>query len=355
MAKKIKLADIAAALNVSVVTVSKALSDQKGVSEEMREKIRKLAREWGYQPPSTTKEGRVRRYYVGIVIPEQYQEKQEYFYWQLYQEVNKNIKRQGSYSYLEILEKGYEREIQMPQFLTEKKVSGIIVIGKLDPMYEIALQGEGVPLVYLESFSPSSNCDGVISNGYYGAYLLTSYLFSMGHEKIRFAGSIENDTRVMDRYLGYVKALMEQGQTKEGQTIIEDRDRTTGRVTENSIQLPEGDMPTAFVCGSDLTAGMLIQVLRQNGYRVPHDISVVGFGHAIYPGLCNMEITTFEMEPEKMATKCVELLMKRMNGEQEKSGVRIVEGRMIYGDTVNQRDAINKRYKDDSINKNMEK
>ena len=49
MAKAIKLADIAAILNVSTVTVSKALSDQKGVSEEMREKIKKLAQEMGYR------------------------------------------------------------------------------------------------------------------------------------------------------------------------------------------------------------------------------------------------------------------------------------------------------------------
>lgn len=52
MAKAVKLADIAAVVGVSTVTVSKALSDQKGVSEELREKIKQLAEEMGYQPPS---------------------------------------------------------------------------------------------------------------------------------------------------------------------------------------------------------------------------------------------------------------------------------------------------------------
>ena len=47
MAKAVKLADIAQKLNVSVVTVSKALSGQKGVSEEMREKIKNMAQEMG--------------------------------------------------------------------------------------------------------------------------------------------------------------------------------------------------------------------------------------------------------------------------------------------------------------------
>ena len=69
MAKSVKLADIAARLNVSTVTVSKALSDQKGVSEEMREKIKQLAREMGYQSPSAVKQMKSRRSFnVGIVI-----------------------------------------------------------------------------------------------------------------------------------------------------------------------------------------------------------------------------------------------------------------------------------------------
>ena len=49
MAKAVKLADIAEQVGVSTVTVSKALSGQKGVSEEMREKIKNLAEELGYR------------------------------------------------------------------------------------------------------------------------------------------------------------------------------------------------------------------------------------------------------------------------------------------------------------------
>ena len=54
MAKAVKLADIAGQLGVSTVTVSKALSGQKGVSEELREKIKTLADEMGYKQPSAS-------------------------------------------------------------------------------------------------------------------------------------------------------------------------------------------------------------------------------------------------------------------------------------------------------------
>ena len=63
MAKAVRLADIAKILNVSTVTVSKALSDQKGVSEEMRDKIKQLAEEMGYQSPSEARRMKERKSY----------------------------------------------------------------------------------------------------------------------------------------------------------------------------------------------------------------------------------------------------------------------------------------------------
>ena len=69
MAKTVKLADIAAIVNVSTVTVSKALSDQKGVSEEMRARIKQLAKEMGYQTPTAARlSSNKRTYNIGVLI-----------------------------------------------------------------------------------------------------------------------------------------------------------------------------------------------------------------------------------------------------------------------------------------------
>ena len=73
MAKAVRLADIAKILNVSTVTVSKALSDQKGVSEEMRDKIKQLAEEMGYQSPSEARRKKEHQSYnIGIIISDRY-------------------------------------------------------------------------------------------------------------------------------------------------------------------------------------------------------------------------------------------------------------------------------------------
>ena len=67
MVKAVKLADIAEKLNVSVVTVSKALSGQKGVSEELREKIKDLADEMGYVPIHSNQKNKNNSYTIGVI------------------------------------------------------------------------------------------------------------------------------------------------------------------------------------------------------------------------------------------------------------------------------------------------
>ena len=72
MAKSVRMADIAKELGVSTVTVSKALSDQKGVSEEMREKIKELAAQMGYKSGGTGKDGAHPSYKIGVLVRETY-------------------------------------------------------------------------------------------------------------------------------------------------------------------------------------------------------------------------------------------------------------------------------------------
>ena len=99
MAKAVKLADIAKEFGVSTVTVSKALSGQKGVSEEMREKIVNLADELGYKQPSAAKKERLEKgYNIGVLIRENYFDKYNSFYLSLYQQVSAKAVSKGSFT-----------------------------------------------------------------------------------------------------------------------------------------------------------------------------------------------------------------------------------------------------------------
>lgn len=104
MAKAVKLADIAEMVGVSMVTVSKALSGQKGVSEDVREKICKIADEFGYQQPSAVRKNkRQEGYNIGILISERFLDKYESFYWQMYQSVAIRATAKECFTMLEVI------------------------------------------------------------------------------------------------------------------------------------------------------------------------------------------------------------------------------------------------------------
>ena len=83
-----------------------------------------------------------------------------------------------------------------------------------------------------------------------------------------------------------------------------------------------------------MTASKLIKQLEDQGYRVPDDISVVGFDNYLYPGLCDVDITTYEVDMNEMAQKTIHILLKKMNGEHYKQGISIVEGRLVEKNSV---------------------
>lgn len=131
MAKAVRLADIAKILNVSTVTVSKALSDQKGVSEEMRDKIKQLAEEMGYQSPSEARRMKERKSYnIGIIISDRYLDQYESFYWKMYRAVATKAISKECFTMLEVLSAEVEQEHrELPRLLQENKVQGVIIIG----------------------------------------------------------------------------------------------------------------------------------------------------------------------------------------------------------------------------------
>lgn len=336
MAKAVKLSDIAERVGVSTVTVSKALSGQKGVSEEVREKIRSIAEELGYQQPSAARKSQNRKSYnIGILISERFLVKYESFYWQMYQAVATRATAKECFTMLEVIGAAEEENSKMPKLVQERKVDGIIVIGKMMDAYLQHLNTEAViPVIYLDYYNGREASDSVISNSYYGTYELTYYLYRMGHRKIAYVGTLLATESITDRYFGYQKALLELELEQKKEWVLDDRHIETGEIdTVNMLQIPK-DMPTAFVCNCDLTASFLIKKLKDNGYRVPEDISVVGFDNYLYPGLSDIQITTYEVDLGEMAKKTVYNMINKISNENYKPGVHIVEGHLVLKESV---------------------
>lgn len=336
MAKAVKMADIAERLGVSTVTVSKALAGKKGVSEELRGKIAQAAREMGYrQAKASQREKERESYNIGVLISERYLDKYDSFYLQMYQQVATRAVAKACFTLMEVVSEEMERECELPRLLREQKADGIIVIGRLFDKYLTFLNRSiELPIIYLDFCNEKQELDAVISDSYYGAYRLTNYLFEMGHTKIGYVGTVLATGSITDRYFGYMRAMLEHGMELRKDWILDDREMETGKIdSERFIRLP-AELPTAFLCNCDLTASMLIHKLKEAGYRVPEDISVAGYDNYLFPGLCDVALTTYEVDMKEMARRAVRNLIKKMNGENYGQGVSIVEGHMVIKDSV---------------------
>lgn len=336
VAKAVTLADIAKHFGVSAVTVSKALSGQKGVSDEMREQIVKYADELGYRQPSVIRQEQERKSLtLGVLIHKDYMDKYDAFYLQMYHHINEKAGSEGHYTLLESVDRQMEKNLILPKICKEKKVDGIIVAGKLSEKYLQFLNEEiDVPVMYMDFSDDKSNPDTVVSDSYYGAYTLTKYLISKGHKKIAYVGTIRSTTSITDRYFGYLKALMEYGITPNEDWVINDREMDSDVIDEEHLmQLPK-EMPTAFFCNCDLVASVMVRKLREAGFRIPQDISVVGYDNYLYPGLCDIGITTYEVDMQEMAKRVVSNMICKISGEEYKTGIQIVEGYLIEKESV---------------------
>lgn len=328
--KSVTMADIAGALGVSIVTVSKALSDQKGVSEKLRQEIFDKAKELGYELPSQAKD-----YTIGVVVAGRYLDDFASFYWRMYQEVVNKAGKKHLFVIYESLTEDMTKGKILPNMVKEKKVDGLILIGNPGFGYSEFLQKKaGLSVVFLDFYNKSADVDCIISDGFYGSYLLTNYLFDKGHSKIGFVGTLFATESITDRYLGYVKSLMEHGVEVNSKYVIPDRDVDTGlRENYKEFAFPK-DMPTAFVCNCDFIAGLVMKALQEKGYRVPEDISVVGYDNDRNPAVSDMGITTYEVDVAAMAGKAVKYLLLLMTGENKEPGIHIVKGKLVEKESV---------------------
>ena len=325
---EVKLKDIAAALGVSVVTVSNALSGKPGVSETLREEILGKAREIGYNCSRYDKQQEVR---IGVLVSEKYVTIGASFYWEMYQHVAYAVSKRKSATMIEILENG-EDEKSLPKMIGERNSDGILVIGWMSHDYiRMLLENIHVPIVLLDFQYPDLPCDAVITANYIGGYKITRYLLERGHRRIGFVGTVRANENIMDRYFGYRKGMAEYGISLRQDWILEDRDIETGGLLH--IELPE-ELPDAFVCNADLSAGLLYDALQEKGLRVPEDVSVIGFDNYLHGHKFAGELTTYNVDMKRMAEKAVKILFGKIGGNEKRYGVHTVDSVIVERSSV---------------------
>lgn len=331
MKSHVTMKDIAGKLGVSSVTVSKALNDKDGVSEELKQKIKLLAAEMGYRYNTAAKSIREGlTYNIGVMIPERFTGQAQSFYLRIYHSISRYLENYGYYGILTILTSEDEEQLNLPRLFYEKKVDGILILGQVSKPYIEVLEGMDLPKLFMDFYDEHASIDSVISDNFYGAYELTNHLIRMGHRSIAYIGSLQATSSIQDRFLGYYKSLLEHNLPLQPAYLINDRDEK-GRFID--LELPE-EMPTAFVCNCDQVAYLLTLKLKSLGYQLPEQCSIVGFDNDIYATLAEPNLTTAEVDIELMARTSVESIMEKIADEDRKFGRVQVQCNIVYRDSV---------------------
>lgn len=332
--KKVRLSDIAQKLNVSTVTVSKALSNKEGVGDELREQIKELADKMGYKIKQTVSEFENSTKNIGILIPSKFFSYNSSFYWNVFNQLSKELLNRNYYSIMELLSDENERQLILPRMLNDKKVDGIIILGQTSNEYLDALNASFKNFILMDFYSSSTQTqyDSVSNDDFYCSYRLTNYVLSQGHKKLKFVGTFNATSSIRDRFMGFQKALFENNISSELKDIIDDRDEKGMNI---QIKLPsKEEMPTAFICNNDETAARLISQLEEKGYKIPDDISVTGFDNYISQHKPSVGLTTVYIHPEDTANTAADLIIQKITGKNYIKGRHIVSGELIIRDSV---------------------
>ncbi len=331
---KVRLADIAEKLGVSIVTVSKAIADKDGVGEELRARIKELAYQMGYiqksrQSQMTRSDESTGN--IGVVIPSHFFDRSSSFYWAMYNALSKELISRGYYAIMEQLNSRDEFDLVLPQVVQNHKVDGIILLGQTSEDYARFFSRRYKDNVFLDFYIDDSGIDSVTTDNFYGEYQLTRHLISQGHRKILYVGNFNATTSITDRFMGFMKAMLENGLPASVDDIINDRNQ---KGLYEPLKLP-ASLPTAFVCNCDETARRLIALLKEQGVSVPRDISVVGFDNFLSDGQeLPPALTTVEVDSAAMARTAVDILVKKIAGEPYTHGHTVISGKLLLRDSV---------------------
>ena len=308
--RRVKLTDIAAKTGYTVGTISKALQNKEGISPETREAIIRAANEIGYianAQAGALRSGSSKT--VAIIVSDI---ANPLFAIEIKLCVE-TLEKHGYRAIVMDTEERPEREEQAVISALSKNVDGVLLCPTQKDRRSIdLLKQNGMPFVLMGRRFEDGDEDFIVCDDEQGGYLAGEHLAQLGHERILVITAGEQISSSRERLQGFRRALEERGiQLDESLVISSDASaQSTGRMVDEL--LASGADFSAIFSFSDYIAWEVIYALNRHNLTVPGDVSVVGFddvqSHMRFPP----PLTTVHYPKTKIATQCVELLLRRI-------------------------------------------
>jgi DNA-binding LacI/PurR family transcriptional regulator len=305
---KITLKDVAALAGVSPATASLALNDKYGVNKETKLKVLDAAKKLDYVQSSvglnltTGKSNTIGFYIINSGDNPDLTGECSYFYPMIRGILSLTTERHYSFNFTV----KYWDEIKNTNYIVKKSRDqsndGMIIVPQYDYPCDFiyALEEKGFPYVLINPKTIINESKKVSLDNYFGARIATEYLIKLGYKKIGYINGPQNHYDAILRKEGFIEAMMKANCNISSSYIFNGDFTTKSGFEIMNKMIDDGNIPQALFCANDYMAAGAIQALSNRGYRIPNDISIIGFDDtdvaaSVFPVLTSIVNPTYKL------------------------------------------------------------
>ena len=323
----VTLVEIARVANVSVSTVSRALSNGNyPLKDETRQRILKLAKEMGYQPNLVARSLQSNRsHLVGVIVDRM----QSPFAAATVQGIQDGLRNAGYTISIAYSNRDQNLAIEAIQTFYRHQVAGLVILNSwLHTYNDPILSLQDRPFVFVNRVF--SNCMGncVGPGDRYGAQLATQHLVDLGHRRIGYINGMADWIEAQNRLTGY-RDVLEKHDLPVDEALIRQGDWGVDsgyKATQELLALE--NRPTAIFASNDIMALGAIYAIHEAGLKIPADVAIVGYDDRDFAAWIRPGLTTIRMPSYEMGQAAARLLMKQFAREELEDATQI-PGKLI--------------------------
>lgn len=311
---KVTLKKIAETLGLSTATVSKALKDYDDISPKTKLKVKELANALNYKPNSFAQSLRNQESkIIGLIIPEIV----HHFFANIILGIIKTAEKNG---YLVITlqsDESYKIEKKQIELLLYRNVDGILISladNTVNYKHINEIRQSGVPVVLYDKISKSIDCHKIVIDDQKAAFNATKHLIEIGCRKIAHVRGALKPQTTIDRFKGYKNALKAYDIPFDESIVFETEHLTyeDGRMIADEIALNHRDIDGVFAFTDLLATGILVG-LKEHGFKIPQDISIIGFSNWFLTTITTPTLSTVDQPGFLMGEEAFNLLLEEIN------------------------------------------
>ena len=318
MASNIKtrpsIRDVARACNVSPATVSNALSNNRYVRQETRERVLEAADRLGYRASTVARSLRLQRSWtIGLLVANIANP----FYPEVVNGIEEVAANEGWNLFLCNTNHQLDKQAQYIELLLGRQVDGIILASHPDERTVEHLKRTAVPFVLLNKGHGHIDRDYVGIDHRGGIAKAFDHLWDLGHRRIAFIQGHPESDGANQRYDGFLECLRRKGLPHDQRLCVRGAyDFASGQAAGEQL-LSLDDLPSAIIAASDTMALGAIDTLLKAGLAVPGDVSVVGFDDIPAASMPRIDLTTIRVPKKKIGVIAAQMLIDRIKESDE--------------------------------------